>query len=142
MKPPFICFSDGGVSAYATAETMCSHIENWIVEKYPEWCRGYDADGTPFKLVIGARIPKVELDSDAQLDTNEDERESMIEFLTHEVPSDDASKFANLTNRELFARVVAVGIRQIESTPPPPERSIDLTIGRAFGWMKRIFRNR
>ena len=141
MNAPFINFSDAGVNVYPSVQEMCSHIENWTVKESPQWCHGgYDADGTPFKLVPGDRIPKVEPDAAACLDTNSDQRESMIEFLIREAPAIEVSEFVRITNREVFKRVVAVATRQIESSPPPPERSIDLAISRAFDWFRRLFK--
>lgn len=140
MNAPFINFSDDGVRVYPSAQEMCSHIENWTVKESLQWCHGYDADGTPFKLVPGDRIPKVEPNAAACLDTNSDQRESMIEFLIREAPAIEVSEFVRITNREIFKRVVEVAMRQIESSPTPPERSIDLAIGRAVDWLRRLFK--
>ena len=142
MNPPFIIFCDDGVNVYSSIQEMCSHIENWIVEESPQWCRGYDAGGTPFKLVPGNRIPKIERDEAAALDINERQRESMIEFLIG--GTSNAKDLGFLGNRELFQKVVEAAARilgekeAIEKTRL--ERRQNHPIARAILWVSNLFR--
>ena len=108
MKPPFLIFSDDGPRGYLDSQELCISTETWHIEESPQWCMGYDANGTPFKLVSSNGITAVSVDADHSIETNEIHREQMIEFLTREKPSFNCGiqESEALGNRMLFQRVV------------------------------------